>query len=519
MNFTRSSPKPIEKVSSDNIVVGFDLLSNLTYMSVLTIGGLPRDRLLDNTGKQDLKTSVFFEYIHVLATRVGMEYSAAFRLVAERARATSVKSLLLRFAAALGSGESERDFIEQETKLEAQRYGNQYNRSVENLRKWTDAYSAILVSVSLIMVVSLVSTLLGSLDVTFVMLMAFVLFFITSIGVFVIYKVSPVEQVTFDSEDGLPPFRKKSKFLVIVLPPVGLILTVLIIPQLSLMTAAATGFTLIGLSLLPAGYYAWKDDGSVAKIDQAIPTLLRSVGEIAGSAGVTLTEALRRIDTKALGNLQYYTDRLYIRLSASLPTNQCWDRFTAETGSELVNRSTSMLRDGAELGGRTDRVGQICSDYALQISELRELRRLTSATFSYLSMPMHATVVFILVFVFQIVSVFSTKLADVSSKVKSEASLSTETVESNINVPSGITLPQGGDMTGGLDMFATQDIGTLGGIIVFVIVVLTIANALAPKFAAGGSHLMIAFYLSIMCLATGGLMFIIPFFTSTLFDI
>ena len=518
MNSIQSSPKRIEKVSSDNVVVGYDLLSNLTYMSVLSIGGLPRDRLLDNTGKQVLKTSIFFEYIHVLATRVGMEYSEAFRLVAERARATSVKSLLLRFAAALGSGESERDFIEQETKLEGQRYGNQYNRSVENLRKWTDAYAAILVSVSLIMVVSLVSTLLGSLDVTFVMLMALVLFSITSVGVFVIYKVSPVEQVTFDSEDGLPPFRKRSRFLAISIPPVGVVLTILIIPHLSLMTAAATGFTLMGLSLLPAGYYAWKDDGLVAKIDLEISTFLRSVGEIAGSAGVTLTEAIRRIDARALVNLQDYVDRLYSRLSASLPTPQCWDRFTAETGSELVKRSTAMLRDGAELGGRTDRVGEICSDYALQVSELRESRRLTSATFSYLSVPMHATVVFILVFVFQIVSVFSSKLSEVSSKMK-EGAFSTDTVNTSATVPPGINLPAGGDMTGGLDMFATQDIGTLGGIIVFVIVVLTIANALAPKFAAGGSHLMITAYLSIMCLASGGLMFIIPLFTEALFDI
>jgi flagellar protein FlaJ len=284
------------------------------------------------------------------------------------------------------------------------------------------------------------------------------------------------------------------------------------------MTAAATGFTLMGLSLLPAGYYAWKDDGLVAKIDLEISTFLRSVGEIAGSAGVTLTEAIRRIDARALINLQDYVDRLYSRLSASLPTPQCWDRFTAETGSELVKRSTAMLRDGAELGGRTDRVGQICSDYALQVSELRETRRLTSATFSYLSVPMHATVVFILVFVFQIVSVFSSKLSEVSSKVK-EGSFSTDTVNTNATVPPGINLPAGGDMTGGLDMFATQDIGTLGGIIVFVIVVLTIANALAPKFAAGGSHLMITFYLSIMCLASGGLMFIIPLFTEALFDI
>jgi len=519
MNFTQSSPKRIEKVSSDNIAVGFDLLSNLTYMSVLSIGGLPRDRLLDNTGKQGLQTGIFFEYIHTLATRVGMEYSEAFRLVAERARATSIKSLLLRFAAALGSGESERDFIEEETRLEGQRYGNQYERSVENLRKWTDAYSAILVSVSLIMVVSLVSTLLGSLDITFVLLMALVLFTITSIGVFVVYKVAPVEQVTFDAKDEKPPFRRKSRFLALTLTPLGVLLSILVAPQFDLMTGSALAFLLLGFALLPGGYYAWKDDTLVSRIDLEIPTFLRSAGEIAGSAGVTLTEALRRMDTRAMTNLQYYADRLYARLSASLSTPECWDRFTAETGSELVNRSTMMLRDGAELGGRTDRVGEICSNYALQVSQLRETRRLTSATFSYLSIPMHATVVFILVFVFQIVAVFSMKLEEVSSKVANESMTVTPSIDSQVAAPPGINLPAGGEMTGGLEMFATQDIGALGIIIVFVVAILTVANALAPKFAAGGSNLMIAAYLSMMCISSGGLMLIIPIFTQALFAI
>ena len=174
-------------------------------MLVLSIGGLQRDRVLESCGDLKLKTAVFFEYIYVLANRVGLEYSEAFRLVAGRAGASRVKSLLLRFAAALGSGESEQDFILEETRLEGDRYGNEYDRSVENLRKWSDAYSAILVSVSLIMVVSLVSTLLGSLDVNFVILMAFTLFCVTSIGVFLIYKVAPFEDFTYDSPDAVHP--------------------------------------------------------------------------------------------------------------------------------------------------------------------------------------------------------------------------------------------------------------------------------------------------------------------------
>ena len=42
MSFTKSSQKPTEKVSSDNAVLSFDLLSNLTYMAALAAGSAPR---------------------------------------------------------------------------------------------------------------------------------------------------------------------------------------------------------------------------------------------------------------------------------------------------------------------------------------------------------------------------------------------------------------------------------------------------------------------------------------------
>ena len=77
MSSITSSAKRIEKVSSDNIVVAFDLLSSLTYMHVLSRGGVPRDRVLELSAKQRLKTAVFFDYVHMLAQRMGMEYTQA----------------------------------------------------------------------------------------------------------------------------------------------------------------------------------------------------------------------------------------------------------------------------------------------------------------------------------------------------------------------------------------------------------------------------------------------------------
>ena len=513
-----SSHEHIDKVSSDNLAIGFDLLSNLTYMWVLSTGTLPRNRLMDQCGRQRLKTAIVFDYIHLLADRMGFEYARAFQLVSEKVKASNLKSLLLRFAASISSGESEREFIAQEAATEGIRYANEYDRSVENLRKWTDAYAAILISVTLIMVVSLVSTMMGSLGQNFIVLMAFSLFFITTTGVFVIYKVAPVEQTTYDAPRNLTRNRRMARLLLITMTPLGLALAFLLLQRLEHMDGVAVAFLVIGASLVPGGIYAWKDDASVLKLDSEIPTFLRSVGNVAGSTGTTLTQSLNALDTKSMGTLEPHIERLKVRLSAQLPTGECWESFRQETGSDLVNRSTHMLLDGAELGGPTDQVGQICSDFTLNVTQLRAKRALTASTFSFLTLPMHATMTFILVFVLQIVTNFSAKLSSVSSSGVDSAAQEI-VVPDSLQMPPGMSVASRADLTGGLNIFGGQDLTLVTYTILVVIIILTAANALAPKFASGGSNLKIAAFLSVMCLTSGVVLGVVPFVTNKLFSL
>ena len=319
MNSTTSSRKQIEKVSSDNQVIGFDLFSQLTYMAILSRGGVTRDRLLEYCGRQRYLTSVFFEYINLMARSMGMEYTRAFQTVAQRAKAPRVKSLLLRFSASISSGSSESDFVLQEAKAEAQHYSNDYDRNVENLRKWTDAYAAILVAVTLIMVVSQVSSLLGSTSASFIYLMLFTLGGVTSVGVYLIYKVAPFETITYDPVPGTTPDRKMAKFLFITCGPAGFGLGVmgffmLLETGVSSVTASSSIFGLTGISLLPSAFLAMRDATRVSNIDQELPVFLRAIGSIAGSGGVTLTEALRRIDTASYQYLKDPLERLRTRL-------------------------------------------------------------------------------------------------------------------------------------------------------------------------------------------------------------
>ena len=518
MSSTTSSHERIDKVSSDNLVIGFDLLSNLTYMWVLSTGSLSRSRIVEQCGRQSLKTAVFFRHIHVAAERMKMSYSQAFQIVSAKARASSVKSLLLRFAAALSSGESEREFIAQEATTEAERFGNEYERSVENLRKWTDAYAAVLISVTLIMVVSLVSTLMGSLDSNFIIIMAFTLFFITSIGVYIIKAVAPVEKTPYDSPRHVKRQRRLARRLLFLLGPVGLASAALVVSEFELLIGFASAFLIIGVSLLPTGYYAWKDDGAVRTLDAELHTFLRSVGNVAGATGSTLTESLKTLDTRSMGSLGPHIDRLKVRLSARLPTHDCWERFRQETGSDLVSRTTHMLVDGSELAGRPDKVGQICSNFALKVTQLRATRALTASTFSFLVLPMHATMTFILVFVLQIVTTFNDKLSSVSPGAARSAQ-EPFNLSDSVTIPPGLPLPQRGDLGGAGDIFGSQDLTLVTYTILLVIVILTVANALAPKFAAGGGHVKIASFLSIMLLISGAVLGVVPFITSKLFGL
>jgi flagellar protein FlaJ len=104
-------------------------------MAALATGGPERDVILEWTIRQDYKTVSYFRQVYLLSKRLGFEYARAFRLVAGKTKADSVKNLLLRFAGAISSGVSEADFLAEEPRVERDQYINGYYRSLESLAK------------------------------------------------------------------------------------------------------------------------------------------------------------------------------------------------------------------------------------------------------------------------------------------------------------------------------------------------------------------------------------------------
>jgi flagellar protein FlaJ len=322
--------------------------------------------------------------------------------------------------------------------------------------------------------------------------------------------------VTYDRAEYSTRNRTLSRRFLMTLVPVGLVVVLLVGPRFGLEGGISIAFLSIGVSLLPTGFLAWKDSGRVTELDSELPTFLRTLGNVAGSTGYTITQALSKIDTQSMGSLKNYINPLNSRLSARLPVESCLDRFRDETGSELANRSTKMLVEGTELGGEADEVGQICSEYAQTVTQLRSRLYLASSTFSYLTIPMHATTTFILVFVLNIITGFNQRL---SSLDLTGGATSTGDVLAGTSAGASVAAPSdASSITGGISIFENQDMTSVTSIVIIVVVILTIANSLAPKFASGGSNLKIASYMSIMCLISGGVLGVVPTVTSKIFS-
>lgn len=512
MSSTGSLLKPAKKVSSakaapakqenvrlpqDPASVDFDLISQLTYMAAVSSSGASRDKVLALTVEQPFVTAAVFRRVFRLAKQLGFEYARAFQLVASEVSPDNVRSLLLRFSSSIGSGAAESDFLREETRVELERYSAQYERAAESLRKWSDAYAALMVSVGLVVVVAMISMLLYELSNATLVVLGGIMICLTAVGVYIIARSAPVEVFTYDGPDVTPAARRAARMLFALGLPLAAIGAVTFAPTYGLGAILLS----LGLAILPAGIAAYLDDRRVQSLDHDLPNTIRTLGAVAGSIGSTIAMALERLDRKSLGHLEKPLNRLQRALSHHVAPHIAWNRFVQETGSELIRRTVRAFSDATTIGAPPEKVGDICSAYALQNVILRAKRRLVSETFAYLTFPLHAAMTGLLIFVLQIVIQFNSKLLGLIQEASATA-LGTQAIGSL-----------------GLPMFQAKDLTVVINLIHAVVVLLTIANGLVARFATGGHVLKNLFYLGITLSLSGINLIFIPALTAKLFHI
>lgn len=481
------SPAPME----------YDLVTQLTYMSALATANVGREHLFEKTAELGYSTSGYFHRVHLVAQRLNYDYARACQLVADATENDVVNSLLLRFASSLSSGEPESVFLARETEIQLEQYSRKYERDLESLKKWTDAYVALMVSVTLVVVVSMVSMMIYSVGTVFILGLATMMIGIAALGDWVIYRTAPVEPKTHRRAERSKTQEQMfaiAKFLL----PAGAVLGAVV----GFVFSIGAGMVAAGITIAPVGVLAFMDDRRVDQHDRDISTFLRSLGSVVGAIGTTVTEGMGRLNQRSLASLEQGVRRLHVRLRTGIRPDYCWDRFISETGSELVDRSVSTFWDTTKVGGDPDQIGFLSSLFALKISLMRENRKLVSQTFMWLMLPLHTVLVGILLFVTEVMVVFATQLNNIQSQALTNTDPTT---------------------TGGIDVtnvlaFASPNVAFLRGFALIVTLFLTVVDTWSPHVTSGGHHHKVWGYAAVMMVLSGLLLMGVPAMVQGLFS-
>lgn len=480
------------KSSSKMTMMSFDLLYQLSYMSVIAASGAPRNRIFEYAARLPCASAEYFKRIETAHQKLNYDYAKACRVVGETAESDEIKGLLLRLSGSLLSGEPEETFLERETESCAKSYDNQYNQGLETLKMWSDAYVSLVLSAVLIIVMGTVSTMIWPTDISFLLGMVAVAILATAIGVWLIYLVAPKERVILSVAS-----TKKQKLIkrifIWILPTAGIICSVLSFIHISL------GWILLGIAaiILPIGILSISDEGKVNKRDTELGPFIASLGGVCAAIGSTVKDALSRIDTSAINALKKEVKRLNTRLDSGIRPWVCWQKFIEESGSEIAKRSVGMFYDAIELGGEPEQAGYHTSLFATRLSTLRMKRRSISSPFRWLCVAMHGAVVSLLIFITEVIAIFGEMVSKVSQNIPTKSSSLSMTAFSGFN---------------------SQGLEVMQSLVLPLLIVLSIANALAPTLATGGSNYKTFFNLSITTAITSMCLLTLPSLAKTLFQ-
>lgn len=483
MTSSTSSRKHVVKTSFKP-VSPFELFYQLTYMSALAASNITRIHLFTQAATTNTTAATYFIAVNRLVVEFRLDYPDACRRVGLQAKSENMRSFLLRLSDALRSGEPLGEFLAREAHAQGEDYHNRYERDLEALKQWTNAFSSIVISVALIVIIQVISSMIYSTDIRVISGLVTTGVVMSGFAAWIIWRSAPQEIMTVNPREGSQKQRQAMRLFRTLIPvtmATGSVLYLL---------GIAPGIVLIIVSLLmlPIGVVSLRSDQEVTKKDEEFATFLRSTGGMATSSGTTLKQALNKLELSSFPHLEKDIQRLRHRLQALVEPEVCWHQFGMESGSRLISEVSDIFYNAVKMGGDPERVGHLCSLFAARTAQLRAKRRLTAGTFSGLTTVMQTVVAGLMIFVLSVVNNFAQLVANL--------------------VPEG----EGAEtqMSLGMAEFSPAELSFLTMITISMIVMLAIMGALAVILADGGIKLKGTFYLTITMFISGISMIVVP---------
>ena len=332
------------------------------------------------------------------------------------------RQILERLSQALNAGMKLKDFNKVESTKYMIQYDSEYSRITDRLKQISEAFSAVLTSVSFLAVSILISNMTFSLGNPTTMLIATgaaiagTLFVMT----FLIRLYSPKEGLLHTLEHrpfGLDKFHGMNRTLQIIGMVIGFGLPALLfyLPIVGGSMSLALGVPLIaaGIPLFFFGRIAKKRVSQVKSVEEQYPPFIKNFGD-AFTVSTSSKEAIRILAGSDYGKLNGPIARLNKRLNAGMSTDIAWELFVEECGSFLIQNHTFALHDSLALGARAARASDAVFKSFVASQGRRKKRELVSGFLRAIIIPLQMTFTGVLVLIQALVGVFASFAAKAS---------------------------------------------------------------------------------------------------------
>jgi len=502
----------IAQVSEDK-KMGADMLFTTTYMASLALADASRPEIFAfAANRKEYVSAKYIAKVDMFVKKWSYSYSEALGIVAERTNNKILQSVLNRYANAIESGVPDDDFLKNELSTVRSVYRSQIEQGLEMLKKWGDAYIAMLLSGTVIAVTIMISIAIYSpngLESTLNMAYGIILV-ICVFGNVLMYQSVPDDPKSHGLRTKTSKEQQTIHAMERVIIPLA-IASVIILTLLGI--SAGLIFMLVGILMAPLGIIGLIDDSNITIRDSDFSTFIRSFGAVMGGQGTTAVYALGSIDRKSLTALEPLINSVYSKMNLGLDDKQVWDKFIGESGSNLIYKYLNIYLDTVTLGGPPEPIGTVVGSSMLEQVLLREKKDMHAKSFIVLLVPMHIAMVGIFVTLYRIMVVLTGSVSTMMAKFANESASSAATTSSSMG--GGVSASSA---LGGLSLFTNFPEKEMGTFVVYILIIITASNIIAARIVGGGDRYMYNFYTAIFCVLTGLVLIVAPIFVGMFFS-
>ncbi len=360
----------------------------VTHMTVLSTTNIDRMEVFRTVSEQEEYGAIAEEIRRVvqLVDTWNQSLDDACRRRAREVPSEALGDYFDRLAYSLGAGQELRDFLLSEQGVIMDEYETVYKGALNNLDVLKDLYLSMVLSMTFGLVFAIVLPILTGTDPTITVTAVIMLYMFIQVGFFVALRtVTPNDPLWYHpSETSLELNRWARVTLIIAATSSLALLGVAVADLLGVLPLAA----LLGVESIPIPIYAALptaplalpglvvrvEENRIKSRDEEFPSFIRALGASESAKQSTSSAVLDDLRKKDFGSLTETMDNLYRRLNIRVSPDEAWNLFAVEAQSHLIQKFSDMYREGRQMGGDPKSLGELISENANRVLQLRDRR-------------------------------------------------------------------------------------------------------------------------------------------------